>query len=108
MQAWRVRLDRHRSAGRNRTKSRTPRFLHTWVQESARRRRTRPRTGRPSMRRIIHALAATVVVATGTFSVAQAKQVVPMHTQDVTKTVTQGFRSIAVSADYATITLRPG
>lgn len=60
------------------------------------------------MRPIIYASVATALAATGAFSAAQAKQVVPMHTQDVTKTVTQAFRSVAVSADYGAITLRPG
>lgn len=48
------------------------------------------------------------MVATGVAGVAHAKQIIPMHTQDVQKTVTQPFHSVAVSADYADVTLRPG
>jgi hypothetical protein len=60
------------------------------------------------MRRIVYVLVATGLAATGAFSAAQAKQVIPMHTQDVTKTVTQAFRSVAVSADYGGVTLKSG
>jgi DUF4097 and DUF4098 domain-containing protein YvlB len=60
------------------------------------------------MYRIIYALTATTLTATGAFSVAQAKQIIPMHAQDISKTVTGDYRSVAVSGDYATIKLRTG
>lgn len=60
------------------------------------------------MRRIIYACITSSLAVTGAISVAQAKQVVPVHSQDVQRTVSQAFRSIHVSADYGNVTLRPG
>ncbi|HET6911331.1 MAG TPA: DUF4097 family beta strand repeat-containing protein [Mycobacteriales bacterium] len=60
------------------------------------------------MPRFIYVLAASAVVATGAFSAAQAKQIVPLHSQDVQKTVTAAFRSVEISGDGSNIALRPG